>query len=92
MEHLKNVLDGKAYITVPQSVSSKEFHKTISHGFADASKLALCAAVYLTCVVGTEGVRQNLLVAKLRVAPRNTSATTLKSCTYGQTVQLSYIG
>ena len=65
------MLQREAYITVPRSVVSIGFQKKTRHGFADANKVALYAAVSLACVEETGGVRQNLLVAKSRVAPRN---------------------
>lgn len=52
---------------------SKGSQKITLYGFADASKFELCAAAFLTHVDGNGGMRQNLLVAKSRVAPRNLS-------------------
>ena len=41
------------------------------HGFPDASKVAVCAAIYMVSLRKNGGVRQNLLVAKSRIAPKN---------------------
>ncbi|XP_065356330.1 uncharacterized protein LOC135950724 [Calliphora vicina] len=42
------------------------------HGFADASKGAYCAAVYLRCQSSSQVVFSNLIVAKSKVAPIQT--------------------
>ena len=63
----------RPYITVPRSVISDEVYKICIHGFSDASKLALAAAVYLE-VVSTKGTSmQRLLVSKSRIAPKDIS-------------------
>ena len=42
------------------------------HGFSDASKTAVCAALYTVEYQGSTPVNQSLLVAKSRVAPKDT--------------------
>ena len=47
-------------------------HKGIFlHGFSDASKNAICAAICVTTTTKDGKVVQNLLVARSRIAPRN---------------------
>ena len=58
-------------ISVPRCVFDEIKGKTLScqlHGFADASKKAYCAMVFLVCET-TEGTFTRLLSAKTRVAP-----------------------
>ena len=43
------------------------------HGFSDASKKLVCAAIYTVEYQGSTPVNQSLLVAKSRVAPKDTS-------------------
>eukprot|EP00795_Rhopilema_esculentum_P000484 gene484-10160_t len=66
-------------ITIPRSVKSPRDEKLSVHGFADASKQVVCAAVYLLVTYPTGTVDKNLLVAKSRILPRefiNTSSGT----------------
>ena len=60
----------KCMLTVPRSVVIKESHDVALHGFADASEAAVAAAVYIISSVETGGGKQNLLVAKSRLAPK----------------------
>ena len=60
-------------LTVPRSVVTKESNNVVLHGFADASKLAVAAAVYIVSSDETGGGEQNLLVAKSRLAPKGLS-------------------
>ena len=58
-------------ISVPRCVFDESKGKILScqlHGFADASKKAYCAMVFLVCET-TEGTYTRLLSAKTRVAP-----------------------
>eukprot|EP00795_Rhopilema_esculentum_P015333 gene15334-6554_t len=83
-------------ITIPRSVKSPREEKLSVHGFADASKQAVCAAVYLLVTYPNGTVDKNLLVAKSRISPRDLSiprlelvaahtlAKLIKSC-YGNT-------
>ena len=41
------------------------------HGFADASKVAVIAAIYIVCLRKNGGSKTNLLVAKSRITPKN---------------------
>ena len=47
--------------------------KSVLNGFADASKLAICAAVYTLVTYPNGRKGQHLLVAKSRIAPKNMS-------------------
>ena len=57
-------------LTVPRSVVIKESLDVVLHGFADASKVAVAAAVYIISSDETGGGKQNLLVEISRLAPR----------------------
>ena len=60
-------------INVPHSVVSKNVRRIDLHGFADASKLAVSAAVYALVFHHVAPVHQSLLVAKSRIAPKHLS-------------------
>lgn len=60
-------------ITIPRSVVNRKKEQLSLHGFADASKLAVCAAVYVQAAYSSGKTSQNLLVSKARVAPKNVS-------------------
>ena len=60
----------KCMLTVPRSVVIKESHDVVLHGFADASKVAVAAAVNIISSVETGEGKQNLLVTKSRLAPK----------------------
>ena len=60
-------------ISVPRSVVSKDVRRIDLHGFADARKLAVSAAVYALVFHHVAPVRQSLLVAKSRIAPKHLS-------------------
>ena len=60
-------------ITVPRSVVNKKSQQLSIHGFANASQLAVCAAVYVLATYNDGKTSQNLLVSKSRVAPKNVS-------------------
>ena len=55
-------------VTVPRSVCTTSGSTFELHGFADASKYAVCAAIYVVEYKMDIPVSQNLLVAKSRVA------------------------
>ena len=57
----------------PRSVVNKDVTKIVLHGFSDASKLAVSAAIYALVFHAAAPVCQNLLVAKSRIAPRELS-------------------
>ena len=61
-------------ITVPRSIckSSHRTHFEV-HGFSDASKVAVCASMYVVTYQDSTPVDQNLLVAKSRIAPKEMS-------------------
>ena len=60
-------------VTVPRCVSTISQSHFELHGFADASKFAVCAAIYAVSYCGETPFDRNLLVAKSRVAPKNLS-------------------
>jgi hypothetical protein len=60
-------------VTVPRCVATIGQSHFRLHGFADASKLAVCAVIYVVSYRGETPVDRNLLVAKSRVAPKNLS-------------------
>ena len=63
----------RPYITVPRNVVTDKVEKICIHGFSDASKLALAAAVYIE-VISPKGIAtQRLLVSKSRIAPKDIS-------------------
>ena len=47
--------------------------RLVLHGFSDASDLAVCSLIFVVAYHEALPVRQNLLVGKSRIAPRNTS-------------------
>jgi len=58
-------------ITVTRCIQDQNGGEILSyqlHGFADASKKAYCATVYLVCIT-TKGIFSKLLCSKVRVAP-----------------------
>ena len=57
----------------PRSVVNKDVTKIVLHGFSDASKLAVSAAIYPLVFHAAAPVCQNLVVAKSRIAPRELS-------------------
>ena len=59
--------------SVPRSVVSKDVRRIYLHGFADASKLAVSAAVYALVFHHVAPVHQNLVVAKSIIAPKHLS-------------------
>eukprot|EP00794_Sanderia_malayensis_P017860 gene17860-19641_t len=61
------------HITIPRYVADNGINEFIIHGFADASKLAICAAVYVSVKNSDGTASQNLLVSKSRIAPKDTS-------------------
>ena len=60
-------------ITIPRSIVNTKAGELSLHGFADASKQAVCAAVYLMVTSPDGMVDTNLLVAKSRISPKNTT-------------------
>ncbi len=64
-------LQQQSYITVPRSVVIKGGGQFELHGFSDASKVAICAAIYVIEYYESMPVNQRLVVAKFRVAPKN---------------------
>ena len=65
-------------LTVPRSVVIKESHHGILHGFADVSKVAVTAAICIVSSDETGGRKENLLVAKSRLAPKALSVPRLE--------------
>ena len=60
-------------LTVPRCVFKHNRTHFEIHGFADASKVAVCAALYIVSYQDSTPVDQNLLPAKSTVAPRKMS-------------------
>ena len=60
-------------ITVPRCIFKSQGNHFEIHGFADASKVAVCASIYVVTYQDSTPVDQNLLVAKSRVAPKEMS-------------------
>ena len=60
-------------LTVPRCVFKLHGTHFEIHGFADASKVGVCAALYVVTYQDSTPVDQNLLAAKSRVAPKETS-------------------
>ena len=60
-----------SFLTVPRCVTTQDYQQVYLHRFADARKVAVCAATYTVCLRKNGGVRQNLLVAKSRITPKN---------------------
>ena len=60
-------------LTVPRCVFKHNRTHFEIHGFADASKVAVCAALYIVSYQDSTAVDQNLLPAKSRVALREMS-------------------
>ena len=60
-------------VKLPKSVMSDNPEKLVFHGFADESKLAICAEVYTLVTYPNGRKEQHLLVAKSRIAPKNMS-------------------
>ena len=63
----------KPTVTIPRSVVDYNKKEMSLHGFSDASKRGICAAVYVGSKYSDASVTQNLLVSKSRIAPRDTS-------------------
>ena len=68
-----NGLRRQSFITVPRSIVTQGGSEFEIHGFSDASKKAVCAAIYTVEYRESTPVNQSLLVAKSRVAPKDTS-------------------
>ena len=60
-------------VTVPRCFFRHQRTHFEVHGFSDASKVAVCAALYVVTFQDSTPVDQNLLVAKSRVAPKEMS-------------------
>ncbi|XP_048576166.1 uncharacterized protein LOC125557540 [Nematostella vectensis] len=60
-------------VSIPRSVVDQHVTRIELHGFSDASKTAVSAAIYVVAHHADSSVRQTLLVAKSRVAPKNQS-------------------
>ena len=60
-------------LSVPRSVMLVRNNDLELHGFADASKVAICAAVYVVEYEEKNTISQNLLAAKSCIAPSETS-------------------
>ena len=60
-------------VSVPRSVVNGGEGKLSLKGFADASKLAVCASIYVVITYSDGNSMQNLLVSKSRIAPKDVS-------------------
>jgi len=65
-----NALRRQPTITIPRCVFTARHTHFEIHGFSDASKVAVCAAIYVVTYQDSLAVNQNLLVAKARVRPK----------------------
>lgn len=65
-----NALRRQPTITIPRCVFTARHTHFKIHGFSDASKVAVCAAIYVVTYQDSLAVNQNLLVAKARVRPK----------------------
>ena len=63
-------LEERPVLSVPRSVVNIDVMKIVLHGFSDASRLAVSAAIYALVFHKAASVCQNLVVAKSRIAPR----------------------
>ena len=59
--------------SIPRSVTNGMTSKMVIHGFSDASKKAIASAVYLVTYYGDMDPQSKLLVAKSRIAPKDTT-------------------
>ena len=60
-------------VRVPRSVVDHNVRRLELHGFSDASKKAVSAAVYVVAHHDEKPIKQTLLVSKSRIAPKNQS-------------------
>ena len=60
-------------LSVPRSVVNTDVKKIAHHGFSDASKLAVSAAIYALVFHKAAPVCQSLLVAKSKIAANSQS-------------------
>ena len=68
-----NCLKKMNEISIPRSVTTTRDSTFNLHGFSDASNLAVCASIYVVEYSEEQPVNQSLLVAKSRVAPKNST-------------------
>ena len=68
-----NSLQKAPTLTVPRCVFKHNRTHFEIHGFADASKVTVCAALYIVSYQDSTPVDQNLLAVKSRVAPKEMS-------------------
>lgn len=68
-----NTLKRASTITIPRCVFATYRTHFELHGFADASKVAVCASIYVLTYQDSVPVDQKLLVAKSRIAPKDVS-------------------
>ena len=68
-----NSLRHKSFVAVPRCVALHRGSHFEMHGFSDASKVAVCAAIYVVEYLDALPVNQTLVVSKARVAPKNQS-------------------
>ena len=68
-----NSLRRASSITIPRCVFTAHRTHFEIHGFSDASKIAVCASLYVVAYQDSTPVDHNILVAKARVAPKDMS-------------------
>ena len=68
-----NTMKSCLVLSIPRSVTKDRPSRVILHGFSDASKQAIAVAVYLVSYYEEIDSESRLLVAKSRIAPRDTS-------------------
>ena len=77
-------LEECSVLSVPRSVMNKDATKKVLHGFSDASKLAVSAAIYALAFHAAAPVRQNLL-CKVKDSSKRTLNPTLGTYHYTHT-------
>ena len=60
-------------VLIPRSVGHGESSDVVLHACSEASKSAICVAVYATLLNKESVLDQHLLVAKSRIAPKDTT-------------------
>ena len=66
-------IESRNSVIIPRSVAHGKASAIVLHGFSDASKSAISAAVYVTSPNKESVPDQHLLVAKSRIAPKDTT-------------------
>ena len=59
------------FLTVQCCITTQDYQQVYLQGFANASKVVVCAAINIVRLRKNGGIRQNILVAKSKIAPKN---------------------